>query len=70
VTIEAEAVIDGEHRLMLVVEAPDDKSVQRFLAFLGERGELQIMAASAAEAAVERGGCDRGRQPVRGYGRR
>jgi hypothetical protein len=58
VTIEAEAIIDGEHRLILILEAPDREAVQSFLTFLRECGELQILAASPAEAAVERGGCD------------
>jgi hypothetical protein len=58
VTIEAEALIDGQHRLILVVDAPDCETVQSFLAFLTECGDLQIVAASTAEQAVERGGCD------------
>jgi hypothetical protein len=57
VTISAEALIDGEHRLILVVEAVDGTAVARFLSFLRQDGDLHIMAASTAEAAVERGGC-------------
>jgi hypothetical protein len=58
VTIEAEALIDGEHRLVLVLEAADRQAVQDFLSFLLESGDLQIVAASAAEQAVDRGGCN------------
>jgi hypothetical protein len=65
VTIAAEAVIDGEHRLILIVEAGDGAAVSRFLSFLCRCGDLHIMAASTAEAAVARGGCALGSGPVR-----
>ena len=58
VTVAAEALIDGEHRLVLIVDAGDAEAVERFLGFLRHCGDLHIMAASTAEAAVERGGCD------------
>ena len=58
VTIEAEAIIDSEHRLILILDAPDGEAVQLFLAFLGSCGDLQIMAASTAEEAVQRGTCE------------
>jgi hypothetical protein len=58
VTIAAEALIDGEHRLILIVEAADSEAVGRFLGFLVQCGELRVMAASTAEAAVARRGCD------------
>jgi hypothetical protein len=57
VTIAAEAIIDGEHRLILIVNACDHPAVERFLGFLRQCGDLHIMSASTAEAAVERGGC-------------
>jgi hypothetical protein len=57
VTIEAEALPEGEHCLLLVVEAPSRQSVERFLAFLARPGDLQVLPASSAEEAVERGGC-------------
>jgi hypothetical protein len=58
VTIAAEALVDGAHRLILIVTAADDAAVERFLGFLRQCGDLHVMAASTAEAAVERGGCD------------
>lgn len=57
VTIAAEALIDGEHRMVLIVAACDGTAVERFLGFLRQCGDLHVMAASTAEAAVERGGC-------------
>jgi hypothetical protein len=57
VTIEAEALFEGEHCLLLVVDAPSRQAVERFLAFLPHPGGLQVLPASCAEEAVERGGC-------------
>jgi hypothetical protein len=57
VTIQAEALIGGEHLLLLVVQAPSREAVERFLAFLPAPGDLRVLPASTAEEAVERGGC-------------
>ena len=57
VTIEAEALIDGEHLLLLVVQAASPEAVERFLAFLPGPGCLRILSACTAEEAVQRGGC-------------
>jgi hypothetical protein len=64
VSIEAEALIDGEHCLLLVVEAASQEAVERFLAFLPHPGGLRVLPASTAEEAVERGGCGPAHQPV------
>lgn len=64
VAIEAEAVIEGEHCLLLVVEAPSRESVERFLAFLPHQGGLRVMSAATAEEAVERGCCGPAHQPA------
>ncbi len=42
VTIEAEALIDGEHLLLLVVRAASQEAVERFLAFLPGPGCLRV----------------------------
>ena len=57
VTIEAEALIDGEHLLLLVVQAASQQAVERFLAFLPGPGCLRVRPACNAEDAVQRGGC-------------
>ena len=57
VTIEAEALIDGEHLLLLVVQAASQEAVARFLAFLPGPGYLRVLPACSAEEAVQRGGC-------------
>ena len=57
VTIEAEALIDGEHLLLLVVQAASQQAVERFLEFLPGPDCLRVMPACSAEDAVQRGGC-------------
>ena len=57
VTIEAEALINGEHLLLLVVQAASQEAVERFLAFLPGPGCLRVLPACSAEEAVQRGGC-------------
>jgi hypothetical protein len=66
VTIEAEALIDGEHLLLLVVQAASQKAVERFLAFLPGPGCLRVLSACSAEEAVQRGGCGPASSPVHG----
>ena len=57
VTIQAEAVIDGDHCLILVVEAAEREQVERFMAFFTRFGSVHVYPASSGEAAVARGGC-------------
>jgi len=57
ITIEAEALMDGEHLLLLIVQAASQEAVERFLAFLPGPGYLQVLPACSAEEAVQRGGC-------------
>ena len=66
VTIEAEALIDGEHLLLLVVQAASQEAVERFLAFLPGPGYLRVLPACSAEEAVQRGGCGPASSPVPG----
>ena len=66
VTIEAEALIDGEHLLLLVVRAASQEAVERFLAFLPGPGYLQVLPACSAEEAVKRGGCGPASPPAPG----
>jgi hypothetical protein len=66
VTIEAEALIDGEHLLLLVVQAASQEAVERFLAFLPGPGCLRVLLACNAEEAVQRGGCGPASPPARG----
>lgn len=64
VTIEAEAFMDEEHLLLLVVQAANREAVERFLAFLPGQDYLQVLSACSAEEAVERGGCGSASRPA------
>lgn len=57
IAIQAEAVIDGEHRMVLIVEAAERERVERFMAFFARYGDVQVLSASSGEEAVARGGC-------------
>jgi hypothetical protein len=57
VAIQAEAVLDGAHGLVLVLEAADRARVEAFMEFFARWGEVQVFPASPADEAVSRGGC-------------
>jgi len=67
VAICAEALIDDEHCILFVLEAPDREAVERFLAFLLPFGDLRVLPASTAEQAVARGGCATGQERDRDH---
>ena len=60
VAIQAEAVLDGEHRLLLVLEAASREQVERYVRFFQRFGSVEVWAASCSELAVARGGCRAG----------
>jgi hypothetical protein len=57
VTILAEAVPDGEHGLILILQAAHQEQVDRFMAFFTPFGSVQVRPAWSSEAAIARGGC-------------
>jgi hypothetical protein len=57
VAIQAEAVIVGQHRLILTVEAARRESVEAFMAFFARFGAIYVLEATTAEDAVARGDC-------------
>ena len=57
VTIEAEAFLEAQHVLLLVVEAASPEAVAHFLSVLPRPGDLTVLPALTAEEAVTRGGC-------------
>jgi hypothetical protein len=69
VTIEAEALIDGQHRLLLVLDAANAEAVTGFLGFLHDYGELAVLPASTAEQAAQREGCAAASRPGSGASR-
>lgn len=57
VKVHGEAVVDGQHTLYLILEAPDRSRVEAFLEPVRRAGSLEIWPASPCERIVERGGC-------------
>lgn len=57
VRLHGEAVIKGQHTLILIAEAQDLEGLQRFMAPFHQAGEVEYLEASPCEEVVERGGC-------------
>ena len=57
VNILAEAVVDGQHELNLIVDAPSAQVVEQFMAPFAQMGTVSVRAASPCETVVERGAC-------------
>ena len=57
VNILGEAVLDGQHTFVLIVEADSPQTVEGFLEPFKAAGTLEVTAASTCENVVERAGC-------------
>ena len=57
VDVHGDAVLDGQHTFVLIVEADDRSSVENFMQPFQMAGPVEITAASECEAVVERLGC-------------
>lgn len=57
VAIQAEAVIDAERTVILILRAPDRERVEAFMRCFERFGDVEVRYASSAEEAVQRGGC-------------
>lgn len=57
VRIQAEAVLDGQHTLLLILEADSREQVERFLQPFARVGTLEVSPASPCEAVVARRQC-------------
>ncbi len=56
-TIQGDAVANGEHHLYLIVEAPNAGVVREYFGAFAQVGSLEVRAASHCEEVVERGAC-------------
>ena len=56
--IHGEAVLDGAHTMVLIVEAEDVRFLQDFMAPFQQAGTVELLPASTCEAVVERHGCE------------
>jgi uncharacterized protein with GYD domain len=57
VKVRADAVVDGQHTFVLIVEAADESKVKDFMAPFYQAGTVEIMPASSCETVVERAAC-------------
>ena len=57
VDIQADAVLDNMHTLVLIVEAEQKAQIADFMAPFKQAGLVEIWPASTCEVVVERAGC-------------
>ena len=58
VDLLADAVLDGQHSLVLIAESEDLQYLMDFMQPFAQTGSVEITAASSCEAVVDRRGCD------------
>ena len=58
VDILGDAVLDGQHTFVLILEAEEKSAVEQFMQPFAMAGSVEIHAASTCEAVVERAGCE------------
>ena len=57
VRIKSDAVLDGEHTFVLIIEADGQEKIYKFLEPFKQAGSVEIYPASLCETVVERAGC-------------
>ena len=57
IDIQGEAVLDGKHTLVLIMEANDSHQIDNFMQPFKMAGSVEITPASTCETVVERAGC-------------
>jgi DMSO/TMAO reductase YedYZ molybdopterin-dependent catalytic subunit len=57
ITIQAEAVVRGEHTLYMIVEARDEGLIRQYMTPFAMAGSLDVYPASTCAGVVSRGGC-------------
>lgn len=57
VVIQGEAIIDGAHSMVLILEAPDEERLQTFLQPFAMAGTVEVRPASTCAKVVANGGC-------------
>lgn len=55
--IHGEAVVDGQHTLYMIVDAPAREQVEAFVQPFKNAGTVDVWPASSCERIVQRGGC-------------
>lgn len=57
VKIQGDAVLDGQHTFVLIVDADNAEQVENFMTPFKQAGPVEIVPASHCETVVERKGC-------------
>jgi DMSO/TMAO reductase YedYZ molybdopterin-dependent catalytic subunit len=66
-SIQGEAVLDGEHSLLLIVEAETEQGLREFMAPFADAGTVEIKGATTCAGVLAVGGCG-APAPVTDYG--
>lgn len=53
-----DAVLDGQHTFVLILEAEDQAYIEQFMQPFAIAGSVEIFPASTCETVVERAGCE------------
>lgn len=57
VNLHGDAVLDGQHTFVLIVDAASEENVRNFMLPFSQAGPVEITQASSCEVVVERAGC-------------
>jgi hypothetical protein len=57
VKIQGDAVLDGQHTFVLILESQEKAQVEKFMQPFMQAGPVEIWPASQCETVVERAGC-------------
>ncbi|MEJ2597698.1 MAG: hypothetical protein P8Z00_05155 [Anaerolineales bacterium] len=57
VDIQGDAVLDGQHTFVLILEADSPDKIENFMTPFKQAGSVEIVPASTCEVVVERAGC-------------
>ncbi len=58
ITIHGDAVLDNQHTLVMIVDAPSAEQVDQYMQPFKMAGSVEITPASTCESVVERQGCE------------
>lgn len=58
VDLISDAVLDGQHTFVLILEAEDREYIENFMQPFTMAGSVEINAASTCETVIERQGCE------------
>ena len=58
VDLIGDAVLDGQHTFVLILEAEDREYIENFMQPFAMAGSVEIVPASTCETVVERQGCE------------